>query len=74
MVLSRPLKAPIAVLAQAAKNAVHGADRTQVLILLKQALVHFCRRLITVGFTVQCLDDVGTLLGAEGAWLHREPT
>jgi hypothetical protein len=34
MVLGWALLAPIAVLAQAAKNAVHGADRTQILIPL----------------------------------------
>jgi hypothetical protein len=34
-VLGWALLAPITAFAQAAKNAVHGADRTQVLILLK---------------------------------------
>ncbi len=71
MVLGWPLVPTVTVLGQAAKNTVHGADRTQVLILLKQALVHFCRRLITVGFTVQCLDDGSSLLVTEGARLRR---
>jgi hypothetical protein len=71
MVLGRPLLAPIPVLAQAAKNAVHGADRTQVLILLQQALVHFGWWLIIIRGTVQCLDDSSTLLGTERARLHR---
>ena len=71
MVLGWPLLAPITALAQAAKDAVHGTDRTQVLILLKQALVHFCRRLITIVFTVQSRDYGDTLLGTECAWLQR---
>jgi hypothetical protein len=69
-VLGRPLVPTVSAFTQATKDAVHGADRTQVLILLKQALVYFCRRLITIVFTVQCLDDGSTLLGTEGAWLH----
>ena len=63
--------APITVLTQSAKNTVHGADRTQVLILLQQPLVHFPWRLITPGFAVQRLDYHRTLLGTERAWLYR---
>ena len=71
MVLGWPLVPTVTVFAQAAKNAVHGADRTQVLILFQQALVHFGGRLVTIALTVQCLDYGSTFLGAEGARLHR---
>ena len=71
MVLGWPLPAPITVFTLATKNTVQGADRAQVLLLLQQALIYFCRRLITKGFTVQCLDYDSSLLITEGAWLHR---
>ena len=71
MVLRRPLQASIPILAYITKNTVHGANRTQVLILLQQALVHFCWRLITIRCAVQYLYDGSTLLGTQSARLHR---
>ena len=71
MVLGGPLLPALAVFTLVAKNTVHGADRTQVLILLQQALIYFCRWLITIGGTVQCFDDDSALLVTQSTWLYR---
>lgn len=71
VVLGWPLMTPIPILAYPAKKTRPRADRTQILLLLKQTLIDFCRRLITIGGTVQRLKHCGLLLRTQRARLHR---
>ena len=71
MVLGWPLLTSLPALIQLPENPVHGADRAQILLLLEQTLIDFCRGLITIGSTVQCLKHGGPLLRTQRPWLHR---
>lgn len=69
-VLRRPLRTPLTGLLPASEKVMHGAHRTQILSLFQKTMAGLGRRLITIGFAVQRVDDGGLFRFAQRSGLR----
>lgn len=69
MMLCRPLFAPVSTLPLTSQQAIHSADRTEVVIPFEKDAIHLRWRLITKLFTVQKIEHLLLFLRTQGPGL-----